>query len=399
MKVAVVVGRRFFRQDGAWYTVGAAGSEAGAHYLDAFETVIVCGRAGQRPKGGTAAVTRLDPRIQVVLLPDVATRLAQLTGEWQLRAALRSVFADVDAVIVRLGLSSFAASALARQMGKPLACVIGARAYDSLTAYGTLAGRVYAPLAEWRARRAVRRCDYVSFVTQNYLQACYPIRPGTVTFAGSNVDIPTPQAAVLERRLARIATPRDTLVFGTVGNLAGRLKGIHLALEALSQQSDSLPPWRYRILGGGDSSWLRRRAETLGVSDRVHFDGTRPSGDPVLDWLDDIDVLLHPSLREGLPRAVIEAMSRGCPVIATSVAGTPELLPPDDLVPTNDIDALSAVLPVTPSPEWQADRARRNWTQAHRYDRERLRGLRLEFWQSFSNFAQTRSKPTRTPEV
>lgn len=390
-KVAVVVSRRFFQKNGFWYTVGASGPETGAHYLDVFDEVILCGREGQVPEGDVGAVTALDSRIRVVLLPNVASPLGQLLLIRRLRAILREVFSQVDAVIVRLGQNSFCAAALARRMGKPLACDVGGRSFDSVTAFGSWVGQLYAPLSEWRARRAVQRCDYVSFVTAAYLQSCYPVRHDAVTFAGSNVDIATPGRAVLERRLARIVAQRETLVFGTIGSLAGRLKGIHIALEALAQRLGSLPPWHYRVLGGGDPSWLRERAAALGISHRVSFDGTRPSGDPVLEWLDEIDVLLHPSLREGVPRAVIEAMSRGCPVIATSVAGTPELLEQDDLIPAGSVCALTEALPATVSLEWQANRARRNWEASHRYARETMGARRKAFWQDFARFARDRA--------
>ena len=46
----------------------------------------------------------------------------------------------------------------------------------------------------------------------------------------------------------------------------------------------------------------------------------------VLETLDNIDIYLQPSLQEGLPRSVIEAMSRGCIAIGANTAGIPELL-------------------------------------------------------------------------
>ena len=45
-----------------------------------------------------------------------------------------------------------------------------------------------------------------------------------------------------------------------------------------------------------------------------------------MDYYDSIDIYVQPSKQEGLPRAVIEAMSRGCPVLGTDIAGIPELI-------------------------------------------------------------------------
>ena len=52
----------------------------------------------------------------------------------------------------------------------------------------------------------------------------------------------------------------------------------------------------------------------------------RLSSKEVFDQLSKIDIYVHPSLQEGLPRAVIEAMSMACPIVASNTAGTPELI-------------------------------------------------------------------------
>src|SRR5207247_3533876 len=57
--------------------------------------------------------------------------------------------------------------------------------------------------------------------------------------------------------------------------------------------------------------------------------------------LDRADVFVLPSLTEGLPRALLEAMARGLPAVATTVGGIPELLPADWLVPPRNAVALA----------------------------------------------------------
>ena len=48
--------------------------------------------------------------------------------------------------------------------------------------------------------------------------------------------------------------------------------------------------------------------------------------DKVFEWLDTIDLYVQPSLTEGMPRAAIEAMSRGCPVVVSDVGGLKNLV-------------------------------------------------------------------------
>ena len=59
------------------------------------------------------------------------------------------------------------------------------------------------------------------------------------------------------------------------------------------------------------------------MDDRVHIIGARQD---VPDLLDSADVFVHPSQFEGMPLAVMEAMAKGLPVIATAVSGTPEAI-------------------------------------------------------------------------
>ncbi|GAB3976194.1 glycosyltransferase family 4 protein [Plantactinospora veratri] len=72
---------------------------------------------------------------------------------------------------------------------------------------------------------------------------------------------------------------------------------------------------------------LERLATDLGVRRQVHFTGTISAATEVRRQLDAADLFVMPSRTEGLPKALIEAMARGLPAVATSVGGIPELLP------------------------------------------------------------------------
>jgi teichuronic acid biosynthesis glycosyltransferase TuaC len=91
---------------------------------------------------------------------------------------------------------------------------------------------------------------------------------------------------------------------------------------------------------------LERRAAELGVADRIRFVGKIPH-DEVGWWMAAGDVFVLPSLSEGLPTVVCEAMNCGRPVVATAVDGTPEIVRDGEtglLVPPRDPEALAAAL-------------------------------------------------------
>jgi glycosyltransferase involved in cell wall biosynthesis len=382
----LVVDRRFIEIDGGTYTEGPIGAETGGRYLRWFDRVIVAGRRGIRNASTRGLTNITQPGLEIRYLPDLSGLGRRLRSADDARAALDRLYAEADAVIARLPSElGVEAAVLAQRLDKPLALDVGGCVLDGMRAHGSLAGKVYAPVAYRRMRSVVRRAAWVSYVTQHFLQERYPAMEGVRTVACSNVDLPEPVQDVLAARFARIATESGPLTFGTIGSLYGDFKGIQHAIAAFGRVGSRLPHFRYRVLGGGDPAPWRRLAVQHGVADRVVFDGALPAGQAVLDWLDGVDVYLQPSLREGLPRALIEAMSRGCPAVASDLAGIPELLPRELLHPPGDVAALAALIEsiARASASVRREQARRNWELARRYAGSVLQQVRDGFWGAF----------------
>jgi sugar transferase (PEP-CTERM/EpsH1 system associated) len=114
---------------------------------------------------------------------------------------------------------------------------------------------------------------------------------------------------------------------GPVIGFCGRLepqKGVCYLLEALPQVLKRLPDAALVIVGDGYfQDDLKHQAEALGVEKSVIFVGTRRDMPRVYKAL---DVLVLPSLFEGMPMVLLEAMASGCPVVATDVGGVRELI-------------------------------------------------------------------------
>jgi glycosyltransferase involved in cell wall biosynthesis len=118
-------------------------------------------------------------------------------------------------------------------------------------------------------------------------------------------------------------------------------KGLGDLLEAAARVPDA----SFVVAGDGpDRERLGETARSLGLHDRVCFLGHR---DDVPDLLRSCDVFVLPSLYEGFPLSVLEAMAAGKPVIATAVGGTPEAVSDGEtgfLVPPGDPSALAAAI-------------------------------------------------------
>jgi L-malate glycosyltransferase len=125
--------------------------------------------------------------------------------------------------------------------------------------------------------------------------------------------------------------------------MAGRLdmvKGHHLALEAISKHHLPQDIHIYIVGSGPREGKLRVMAEQYGISSRVHFLGFRRD---ILNLIAHADIVLMPSLHEGLPYTLLESMALGTPVIASAVGGLKEVLSHEItglLVPANDVASL-----------------------------------------------------------
>jgi glycosyltransferase involved in cell wall biosynthesis len=120
-----------------------------------------------------------------------------------------------------------------------------------------------------------------------------------------------------------LGVPAGAPVVGALSRLAWK-KGVRHLVEAMPRLVESVPDALALIAGDGElRGELEAHARALGVADRVRFLGTRP--DP-LDLLAAFDVFVLPSVVEGMSNAVLEAMARSLPVVATDVGGNPEVV-------------------------------------------------------------------------
>jgi glycosyltransferase involved in cell wall biosynthesis len=163
---------------------------------------------------------------------------------------------------------------------------------------------------------------------------------------------PRPSGSAEEAR-KRLGVDTPTKVVLTIGRLID-VKGHHYLLDAMpavvARQRDSRFVW---VGDGPLEQELRNRVRALGLDAHVHFAGQR---NDVQDLMAAADLLVLPSLVEGLPLVVLEAMAAGLPVVGTRVSGTSEtvvdgvtgrLVPPGRLGPGADGTALaSAILEV-----------------------------------------------------
>ncbi|HSL81291.1 MAG TPA: glycosyltransferase family 4 protein, partial [Thermoanaerobaculia bacterium] len=131
---------------------------------------------------------------------------------------------------------------------------------------------------------------------------------------------------------------------------AGRFrtrKAVAVLLEAFARLLREHPGAALVLAGDGEQRGaLEARAERLGIAGAVRFAGVQPR-DALPAWYAAADLFCLPSLYEGFPLAILEAMAAGLPVVATAVAGVPEAVVDGvtgRLVPPEDAAALARAL-------------------------------------------------------
>jgi glycosyltransferase involved in cell wall biosynthesis len=138
----------------------------------------------------------------------------------------------------------------------------------------------------------------------------------------------------------------NQVVVGTIARLF-RNKGYEQLIPAMADAARRDRALRFVWIGdGAQRAEYERRLEALGIRDRVHLTGLLPPRQ-VPEALAGIDMLVHASLWEGLPRAAVQALLMERPVISFDIDGAPEVVRPGQtgsLVPLNDLPRLAEAM-------------------------------------------------------
>lgn len=177
---------------------------------------------------------------------------------------------------------------------------------------------------------------------------------------------PTDRVRALRQELG---IAEEEKVVGAVGRLH-RQKGFEFLIRAMPKILAEHPNTRFVIVGDGALRGdLERLAAEVGVSKSVIFAGFRPD---IADMLSVFDIMAIPSLYEGVPLTVFEAMAQAKAIVSTDVDGLGEVLTDGEtalLVPPGDPDALAARIgALLGNPERAAALRRRCETERRRFD-------------------------------
>lgn len=204
-------------------------------------------------------------------------------------------------------------------------------------------------LAKWRRRAALRwamkrslATVAVSESTRLRFAASLGVDPAALQVVPNGIE---KRVGVGERLRTELALANGERLVVAVGNVIP-VKGHITLVRALARLDPAVTPWRLAIAGElrDGAPEIREFAAREGLNDRIVLLGRRLD---IPDILAAADLFVMPSLSEGLPLALLEAMFAGRAIIASSVGGIPEVIRDDVeglLVPPGDPGPLAVAL-------------------------------------------------------
>lgn len=209
--------------------------------------------------------------------------------------------------------------------------------WDALWNYGRLQARIYAPIFYLRNRYAVRDCHCAIYVTSSFLQSRYPCKHSSYGISDVNIVCNT-----LEKKEKYLNVACVQYNIGLIGSLDSPHKGIADAIKAVRLVIEAGFNVKLNILGPGDREPYI--PSCIDIEKNINFMGSYSKSEDVQAWLSMQDLYIQPSLQEGLPRAVVEAMNCAVPVIGSNAGGLPELLDASYIHRKRDYKKLSELI-------------------------------------------------------
>lgn len=294
-------------------------------------------------------------------------------------AIIKKAVEDHDVIILRLP-SAIAAIAFeyATSINKPVLIEKVACVYDALWNYDWR-GKLIANQKMKKYQAILQKASHTIYVTDYFLQSRYPTKGKSI--GCSDVIVNDLDDSILNKRILKIKNLPKIATIATVAAIDVPYKGQADVIKAISILKKQNVLFHYKIVGQGDTSRLNKIIDQHQVADLVEIVGPLKSAQ-VFEFLDTIDVYVQPSKQEGLPRAVIEAMSRACPVIGSDIAGIPELISKNSLFEAGNIKEIVGLLKSL-NKEILVQWSNENFLKSKTFERKTLDIKREEFYKQF----------------
>ena len=241
-------------------------------------------------------------------------------------------------------------------------------------------GKFVAIPREIKLKRALKKAPYAVYVTDEALQKRYPCSGKTL--GCSDVELMNFDNSILENKLKRLENTNNVIKLGTAAFLDVKWKGQQDVINAIYHLNKrGYCKFQYELIGAGSSMYLEKLIKKYQLQNYIKILGVK-THEEVFEWLKDIDIYIQPSYQEGLCRAIVEAMSYACPVIASNAGGNIELINHSMIFPKGNIKKIEEIL-LNINENIMIENSKINFFKSQEYEREKLNNKRNEFYIKF----------------
>ena len=375
--------------DGAFYAGSQERADFYQRYLRVFDKLRLVTRCQEVDMLSPDRV-KLDPRIEYTPVPFFRGPKEFAEHYFKIGQAIRGIADGCDAAVLRLP-STVAMRVFAdvKRAGIPYATEIVYDACDGYSSSESLVHKMLWKYIDRKMRSICYKADGVSCVTEYYLQQRYfTKKPRAFSTHYSSLALPASfygeSRSFPHQKRLKIAHVANQVEFN------GR-KGHMEIIEALTKLKEQNIYVDVEFAGGdyfGGVSKLEEYANSLGVGSQVRFVGylDRTSLD---QFLTNADLFVLPTKAEGLPRVIIEAMSKGLPCISTTVSGNPELLGSHWLIDYKDVDLLvERIKELCVNPQIYEETSAVNFKNSWKYEASILEKRRDKFYEQLKSITK-----------
>tara|TARA_R110002012_G_scaffold321781_1_gene551362 strand:- start:70 stop:1236 length:1167 start_codon:yes stop_codon:yes gene_type:complete len=313
----------FFEDNHKVYSGGGLPNNTWPKYLKNFSTLTVFGRKSTDLKDKKVLSSK--ENVSFYLTENYTSLSIFIKNHQKLKRELLFLMDNADVVLIRLpSILGIVAANIAYNQNKKVWVEVVGNAKEALENHGSILGKFSAPILEILNKRLINKANYVSYVTQFKLQLDYPSNKKAITSCISNVII---NNIIDSDDINRNRFTLPVLKICLIGGFDVKYKGQNLLLKAVSALPNHIKNnIELFFIGKGNYDWLEDIARELNLSTQIKFIGSMESGEPILKLLQQMSLYIQPSLTEGMPRALLEAMSMGCPVMGSKVGGIPDVV-------------------------------------------------------------------------
>lgn len=335
MKLLFIHDHPFYKENNIVFSGGGLPSIVWNNYLNYFKRVFVYGRRSYNIKD--KKVTSSFNKVHFELTENYNGVKDFFFYYPKIKKELELLINKSDVVLVRLpSILGFVGAHIAFENKKKVIVEQVGNAFEAMNTTGSLLGKISAPILHSINKKIVSRADYVSYVTISKLQEEYPSKG--LTASVSNVVL---ESIYSKEQINLERFSNEAIKIGLIGGFDTRYKGQDILIKAISLLPlDSQKNIELYFVGKGNANWLLNLSKKLKLYNNIKFIGPMESGKEIFDFLSTMSLYVQPSLTEGMPRALLEAMSVGCPVLGSKVGGIPDVIEKDHLHTPGDYKML-----------------------------------------------------------